>query len=148
MDVGSFLEPSNIKTAIRELAQHKTPGEDGFPADFYAAFASELAPVLAEAYGECRQSGRLTPEMRRGIVSLVYKNKGTRRSWQNYRPLTVSATEYRILAKAAQLRLNEVLQYVVSPSQTANQHDKEIRESTALAQLLAPQACGTHGRSR
>ena len=137
MNVDSFLGTENVTTAIRELARHKTPGDDGFPADFYAAFADVLAPLLAEAYKECRAQGRLTPTMRRGVISLVYKKKGSRRSWQNYRPLTVSATEYRILAKAAQLRLNEVMQYVVSPSQTANQHDKEIRESTALVQLIA-----------
>ncbi len=49
--------------------------------------------------------------MRRAVVSLVYKKKGSRLSWKNYRPLAVSCTEYKIMAKAMQLKLDDVLQY-------------------------------------
>ena len=79
----------------------------------------------------------MPPHMRRTVVSLIYKEKGTPLDWNNYRPISVSAAEYRIMARAIQLRMNEVLQHVISPGQTGFQPDKYIGECTAFAQLVA-----------
>ena len=34
-----------VLEAINQLPLHKTPGDDGFPADWYRAFGKELAPL-------------------------------------------------------------------------------------------------------
>ena len=132
-----IITTAHVRQAIKSMPRYKTPGEDGFPCDFYRCYAKELAPILAGAYRECMQDGRLTPGMRCSVITPIYKHKGSRLSWSNYRPITVSSAEYRILAKAVALRLNEVLQFLISPAQLGFQQDKYIGECTAAAQLLA-----------
>ena len=130
------LHANNILQAINQMPLHKSPGGDGFPAEFYRAFGTELAPLLAEMYQECLDRGEMPEGMRRAVVSLVYKKKGSRLSWKNYRPLAVSCTEYKIMAKAMQLKLDDVLQYIIGPSQVGFQRGRYIGEATALAQLV------------
>ena len=51
----------------------------------------------------------MTELMRGAAVSLIFKHKGERTAWSNYRPISVTAAEYKILAKAMQLALAEEL---------------------------------------
>ena len=96
-------------------------------------------------YLECEQQKQMTPLMRSAVTSLVYKNKGSRQDLSKYRPLTVTPTEYKILAKAMQLSLTPVLQHVIGPSQLGFQQGKYIGEATALAQLVSA-FCARHHR--
>ena len=137
LEASSVISAAMVKNAINEMPLHKTPGEDGFPADWYRAFATEMAPLLAELYSECMEAGEMTDLMRRATVSLVYKNKGSRLDWKNYRPLSVSSTEYKVLTKCMQLKVDDVIQHVISPSQLGFQRVKYIGEATALVQLLS-----------
>ena len=107
-----------------------------FPADWYRAFASELAPVLTEMYNDCLEDGSLTPLMRSAVTSLIYKQKGSRTDLSKYRPVTVTAAEYKILTKSMQMALNDVLHFVIGPTQLGFQKGKYIGEATALAQLV------------
>ena len=124
---------------------HKTPGEDGFPTEFYRAYGALLAPLLTEMYEDCLEAEEMHPHMRSATVSLIYKAKGSRLSWKNYRPIAVSCVEYKILAKAMQLSMDDVLQHVISPSQVGFQRGKYIGEATALVQLLT-ELCARRGQ--
>ena len=62
--------------AINAMPLNKMPGADGFPADWYRAFAKELSPVLSEMYNDCLSSdSKMTEVMRMAVISLVYKQK-------------------------------------------------------------------------
>ena len=58
-------------------------------------------------------TGTMTPNMRTGIVSLLYKDKGPRDDLRHYRPITVLCTLYKILSRAMALRLGEVIHHLV-----------------------------------
>ena len=44
------ITPDEIKTIIKKLPTHKSPGPDGFTGEFYKAFKEELTPILHRSF--------------------------------------------------------------------------------------------------
>ena len=55
------------------MRNNRTPGTDGYPAEFFRVFYNELAPLLYRVYQEAIQLGRFHISARRGIISLMEK---------------------------------------------------------------------------
>ena len=65
------------------------------------AVPSPLAKLLARVYKQTTTKGEMLENMKVAVVSLIYKDKGTRDDYAKYRPIAVvSSLVYRILAKA------------------------------------------------
>ena len=72
--------------------------------------------------------------MREAVVSLIYKEKGERNLLANYRPISVTNTLYKILAKAMVISLHDITPHLISVEQTGFQVDKYITENARLVQ--------------
>lgn len=51
--------------------------------------------------------------MRTGVLTPIFKGKGNRADPEGYRPVTVTTTQYKILARAVAQRMGEVLHHVI-----------------------------------
>jgi len=80
-------------------------------------------------------------DMRTGVISLLYKDKGRRDDIDNYRPITVLTTLYKILSRAMALRLGEVIHHIVDNSQAAFQKQKCASDVARLVQDCGATTC-------
>ena len=120
-----------LTKALTSMENNKSPGFDGLSPNFYKHFWPLLGDKLVIVYNYAFQSGCLSVSQRRGVISLVFK-KGDRSLLKNWRPITLLATDYKILTKALANRLHCVLPSVIHSDQTASVRGRTINDNTRL----------------
>lgn len=111
-----LITNDEIKIAISQLNRGKSPGPDGLPTEFYQTFVNDVADILASAFNEGVKS-QMHDSFYQGIISLLYK-KGDETDLNNWRQITLTNIEYKILAKVIMNRLSTVLDNIIEKEQT------------------------------
>lgn len=107
-----------LRKALHQLNKNKCPGTDGLCPEFYLKFWELISPFLYNSLSFSIENGLLSTEQRRGVITLVPKKDVDRRLVANWRPITLLNTDYKILTKVMALRLQTVLDTIVSRDQT------------------------------
>ena len=109
---------SECEIAIGKMKRNKSPGLDGLPVEFYSKFWPLVKGIVLDVYNECFQNGEMSTSQKRSVISLMFK-KGDRNLLKNYRPLSLTNVDYRILAFILADRLQSVISPLIGPHQTA-----------------------------
>ena len=111
------LSLEELTTAVEQMASGRSPGLDGLPIDFFKAFWSIIGSDLHEVFLDCQTKGLLPVSCQRAVLSLLPK-KGDLASLQNWRPVALLCTDYKVLSRALSNRLKDYLAMVVHMDQT------------------------------
>jgi hypothetical protein len=108
-----------VGEALQGLKNGKSPGSDGFTADFYKFFWIMIHPVVFDSLAYSLEKGQLSIEQKRGIINLIPKKDKDPRLLKNWRPISLLNTDYKIITKLLANRVKEVLPSVINSDQVA-----------------------------
>ena len=103
--------------ALKEMSNDKSPGLDGFTTNFYKFFWTDIKHIVFESFKYSLQHGKLSKTPKRGVLSLIPKNSKDTRYLKSWRPVSLLATDYKVLAKSLATRLQKVIPNLINPDQ-------------------------------
>ena len=104
--------------ALKALNNNSSPGLDGLTTAFYKIFWNELKQDLYNCFKQSFETETLTNSQNKGVTTLIHKGKELpKNNLAHYRPITVTNTDYKIIAKLIAERLKIILPKIISESQ-------------------------------
>ena len=125
--LNNWISEIEIHNAIKEMANEKSPGEDGLPKEFYQKFKTILIPELCEIYNNIILSGKQPSSQKNAIIKLIYK-KDDHRKLKNWRPVSLLNVDYKILSKIMANRLRHTLENIIPQEQKCGIPNRKMIE--------------------
>jgi hypothetical protein len=120
-----------IKKVVFGMKKNKSPGPDGFPADFYQEFW-DLVKWDLKALVEQFAKGRIDiARLNYGIITLVPKTADAKQI-QKFRPIYLLNVSFKIIPKVLMNRLTQCVSPVISKTQTSFIKGRYILEGVVI----------------
>jgi len=116
------------KNVVKNLKNNKTPGNDGISSEFYQYFWPQIGDCVVDSFNFAYTKGILSQSQRQAIITLIDKGKD-RNFIENWRPISILNTDYKIASKVLALRLQDKIPKLVGISQTGYVKGRFINDS-------------------
>ena len=126
------LDMREVGLALMKMKNNKSPGSDGFPAEFFKFFWKDLKLFYFRMVEYSLNTGELPMSLREGILTLLPKPKKPRDQIGSYRPITLLNCSYKILSGAIANRIKMVIENVIGREQTAFVKGRFAGDNTRL----------------
>ena len=107
-----------LYSALKGLNIDSSPGIDGINTKFYEIFFDDIKLILLEYYNFCFEQLGLCENTQKGLITLIHKgNCLNRDEVGNWRPITLSNVDYKLIAKLLANRLKNVIDSIIGKQQ-------------------------------
>lgn len=133
----STVQESEVSKALARMPPGKAPGPDGIPIEIYRRFRTLFTPILARYFSAILSLERAPTSFNLGDVIFLHKSKSESASDpNNYRPITLLNSDYKLLAKVLSNRILAPLASVVGPEQSAYLPGRQLGDAVLLLQSI------------
>ena len=132
LNIEGPLTITEIGTALKGMKHNKTPGIDGFPAEFYKMFWEKLKYFVLRAFNYSFLKGTLPLSLRQTIISCLPKGNKQHDLLKNWRPISLSSVLYKIASSSIVARLKPLIPKLIDKAQTGFIQGRFIGEGTRL----------------
>lgn len=104
--------------AIKSLPSNKSPGEDGFPPEFYKEFRELLVPYLMEVLKKAGEDNCFPESFSQAVITVIHKKGNNPLKCASYIPISLLNTDWKLVTKRLSKSLESCLPLLVNPDQT------------------------------
>ena len=126
------ITEGEIKLALRNMPNNKSPGMDGYPAEFFKFFWNDIGIFVLRSFNYALHTGSLSITQKRGIITCIPKGEKPRQFMKNWRPITLLCVDYKLLSACLANRFNRILPDIISDTQKGFLKERFIGENTRL----------------
>ena len=106
-----------LKNAVKQMHQNKTPGITGLTADFYKAFLCKFEDILFDAITSMYKQGNIPGQLKLAVINLIPKANKDTRFLKSMRPISILENDYKIIEKLIANRLEQTLDHILHVDQ-------------------------------
>ena len=120
-DARSTTEVLNHKELGKTLdsCSDSTPGPDGISYSILRNLWQIMGPIISDAWRHSLATGKLAPSHKISFLKLIPKVGKDLKLLTNWRPITLSNCDHKIITKSYAIRLSEKLKNLIEERQTA-----------------------------
>jgi hypothetical protein len=139
----SSLSVEEVHAAIWDCDSFKSPGPDGINFGFLKEFWPELKEDIMRFITEFHRNGKLSKGINSTFIALIPKVDNPQKL-NDFRPISLVGSLYKILAKVLANRLRQVVGSVVSEVQSAFVKEGQILDGILIANEVVDDARKDH----
>ena len=98
------------------MLDNKSPGLDGLTVEFYKCFWYKIEKLVINSLNHGFIKNELSTSQKQGVLSLLFK-KGDPENIENWRPITLLNTDYKIATRILAKRLQKFLPKIIDMDQ-------------------------------
>ena len=130
-DLDNSINIVNLKEALKSC-KDSTPGLDGIPYSFYKTYGDLLLPIIIDAWEYSNITGKLPESQSISVISLIPKAGKDKHEIKNWRPISISSCDLKIITKALSIKVAKYLDSIISDSQMAYVPGRDINFNNRL----------------
>ena len=118
--------------ALKSMNNEKSPGTDGFSAEFFKFFWNQIGPFVVRSLNEAYQDGELSATQKEGLITCIPKGDKPKEYIKNWRPISLLNVVYKIGSSCIANRIKQVLPSLISEDQTGFMANRYMGDNIRL----------------
>ena len=112
------LSTAEALKSLKDMKNNKSPGIDGFTAEFYKFFWNNLGVYLVRSLNYAYITENLSVTQKQGIITCIPKEGKSKECLKNWRPISRLSVDLKIGSASIAARIKKVLNTLISESKS------------------------------